>query len=243
MLRKVVDLGYLAYHYAGKLDLWELEKHLYYARNGCVMANESSHNFRKVYNPQYKANRVHRDDDYHLKARALWKSIVEDDNFLCVSIHGLEGDDIIALYHVHYGVSVISKDKDFHTLPDLFMQDIFENSRKISDLILPKTYNSVDWNYNKWLLHLAINGDASDNVMRLSVPGIQGLKVERDILLEPDNEKMFDTAFKEFGDMLLYNLFQVTLPMPLWAGVDEYKLFALLSSNVWYDYVKKNTVI
>lgn len=240
----VVDMGYLMYSYAFNRDIWycgEYEK--YTILSGCVLADENWFSYRKDKNIHYKENRKqHKFNETHIIARNFWREQREtgsDNGLEILSLYGAEGDDIVALLFLQYGLRIVGIDKDYYQLPDLKMKNTRGIDQGIKKERLPKTLYHLGWDNKMWLLHLAINGDISDNVPRLTPKGRKGLQIEADILASgnPINE-----AFSRFGGAFLDNLYEVILPYPrlINSDITPWDVYQLCVEKKWYDYVKTN---
>lgn len=241
-ITKVADMGYIVYTYAFHPDVWYMDMayQLYSTLSGCVLADENRFSYRKENNKHYKANRIeHRDDTVHQHARKFWREQREtggENGLHILSMYGAEGDDIVALLVLQYGLKVIGVDKDYYQLPGLNMVNTQGVEQGIKVERLPKTLQHLQWDNTMWLLHLAINGDISDNVPRLTEKGRRGLDLEATILAD-DNP--FEAAYYAFGDSFTRNLFEVILPHPML--VDEQltprDVYLMCIDREWYDYV------
>lgn len=240
----VADMGYIMYTYAYHSDYWYYDAYQRYTvLNGCVLADENRFSYRKDQNIHYKQNRrEHRNCETHIIARKFWKDqrkSGKDNGLEILSMYGAEGDDIVALLVLQYGLQVIGVDKDYYQLPNLDMISTQGVQQGIRVDRLPKTLQHLNWNSTLWLLHLAINGDISDNVPRLTEKGKRGLALEATILTD-DNP--FTTAYTVFGDDFLSNLYEVILPYPMLidAAITPYDVYTLCATGEWYNYVRHN---
>jgi len=242
----VADMGYIVYTYAFNPEVWyaDMACQKYTMLSGCVLADENRFSYRKEHNKEYKANRKdYGDKPEHIKARAFWKELrcnAPYNGLHIISMFGAEGDDIVALLSIQEGLSIIGIDKDYYQIPNATIHNAKGDTMGIREDKLPKALEDVAWNNETWLLHLAINGDVSDNIPRLTPKGRSGLRLEYDALTA-DNPT--ERAYKLFGDEFLDNLYQVILPYPKLVDTDMTRedVYELYSRGLWYDTVRNMT--
>lgn len=122
----------------------------------------SNGNFRKDWNPYYKANRTGRKP---LGYRDL-KQWVHDE-FETISIEGLEADDVMGLYSTEYPneYTVVTIDKDLYTIPGRIM--------RYSPIAVDKAVVEVisKQQADEFFLMQCITGDATDGFEGIGVKG------------------------------------------------------------------------
>lgn len=211
---KVIDMGYLIYHYAGRLPLWDTDKYLFSKHTGTVLATESPFSYRKEFDSQYKKKtRGTALSEYHQRAYKLWREVTRDSLFNVVSYYGLEGDDVCTLLHASQGYSIISGDKDFLQLPYDVHTLKGEVLRDNAARLFPKSFQGkVEPTPLNCLLSLVLFGDKADNVARLIPLGKEAIRESLDVFLA---ENPIDTAIEYYGEeSVARNLYLTLLPYP-----------------------------
>lgn len=240
----VADLGHIVFTYAFYPTIWEGGTYIDYATvSGVVLADEGrGKSFRKQHAAAYKAQRDYTTDT-QIQARQFWNEIrdnAESRGHHIISIPGYEADDVVALLAMHYGLGIIGVDKDFFQIEGTSVRSASGVERYISPERLAKGYSQVSWSPQLWLLHLAIDGDAADNVPRIRDKGRRGIAEEASILLSP---RPFTEAYNLYGDVFLENLWQVILPHPMCVDPDlrPYDVYWLCDEGKWREFVVSKT--
>lgn len=133
-----------------------------------IMCLSDKDNFRKILNPEYKANRK------NSRKPTCYKGLVEwiQEHYKCESMKYFEGDDVISWLASEFNaenkdVWVISGDKDFLTVPNVTFFDFLRDKTTVVDE-KTATYN---------LMYQVIIGDKADNYF--GIPGYGPVKAKR----------------------------------------------------------------
>jgi len=134
--------------------------------------------FRKKLYPLYKANRIGKRKPLCYKDLVNWVN----EKYSCATYDNLEADDTIGILATQPGSNtvIISKDKDFKTIPGKF----FDYGKRI-------LYDISEEEADKWHLYQTLIGDSCDNYP--GCPGIGPKKAE--VLLENPTWDMIEATF------------------------------------------------
>lgn len=129
-----------------------------------IAFSDRNSNFRKVINPEYKANRTtHRKPLVYYQLREAVER-----NFECVSIPTLEADDVMGLMGTAPDSEyiLVSIDKDMRTLPTKLFVDDKHVTIQLAEA-------------NRNFLTQTLTGDTTDNYK--GCPGIGAVKAQREL--------------------------------------------------------------
>lgn len=154
-----------------------------------VFAFEGGNNWRKKYTQskssrsQYKANRVYDPEMQHFYdlMESFRKTMRNHTSICCLSVDGLEGDDVIAGYAQLYAspeheIIIVSGDKDFTQLLRLpNVKLINPDDGKMRNQPTSKDYEP-DLDY--WIFLKCIRGDGGDNVPS-AYPKVRETKIKK----------------------------------------------------------------
>lgn len=219
-MRIVIDGGTWSWHIAGILnnghgDWWtETDKMI---ESGALLCCDSHDSLRRKHVPMYKANRKNLPPSTMKLKRIAdeWTRMAQtryqDAN--CLTVVGLEADDVVALIYKATDM-IISRDKDFLTLPDAYLvtptliQWGIERQQAKTKVPLAQG--------ERWLAYQILTGDAADGIPRLvhskdrnTINSIMTLEHPLDMILQMFSE-----------DTLRDSLNCLLLPTPLYTGVD-----------------------
>lgn len=218
---RYIDGGFLSYIYGVKpefLRSWGQMRRHYTRDSGAVILMDAHRNFRHDLLPQYKEHRRDAEKDDALKKWkrdnvVFFRGILEEDPSLAtIRIEGYEADDLIGLYSwLQPGktIQVLGTDKDLWQLPNVHLTNhlgqVTDKTKAIKSF--PKGIQSVITSRNKFVLALALYGDASDNVSRIAPK-----YVTKHIARIMRSKKPWHTFHDALGAALVFNLKLVFLP-------------------------------
>lgn len=151
---------------------------------GIYYCFSDKNNFRKGINPEYKANRRNN------RKPTCYYALVEhiEKNNSSISFENLEGDDVISMFVTGSKVPtlIISKDKDFKTVPKAYFYDINKDT---------VTYYDTETAYRNLLIQ-TLTGDIADNYR--GCPKVGKVNAEKIIQGEPNVLKLWDLVVQTF---------------------------------------------
>lgn len=162
--------------------------------NEVILVVGDTHNWRKDYHPDYKANRKDKEKPvmYEIILNELYN------NYEVVSLPNLEADDTCRIiYEDNKGYPVrkllVSIDKDFHSFPCELYDPLHDKQYVI---------NQAEADYN--LMKQIIMGDKADNIIGLE--GYGEVKTTKFLEDEPRTLEDVKQLFKEKGQLKDFNI-------------------------------------
>ena len=179
MIKLAIDGGYLSWAYGGiGSKSWPLVHYHYSKASGALICLDSPESARRLFYAEYKLHRkLRREEDprkeeMHQRIKFFQEIIREDHSLLKLEVPGLEADDLVSILSLRYNLPVIGGDKDLLQVPDLYLQTLEKEVLPISKFAKrqPKAYQEFVVEPKDVLLVLALMGDKSDDIPRLSPP-------------------------------------------------------------------------
>ena len=187
--------------------------------NKIIIAEDAKDNFRHSIYPKYKSHRK------KVRKPIIVKPLKEylKQNYECVSLPGLEGDDVCGILATRPGnkgkVVVLSGDKDMRTIPGIH-HFIHDESTEIVD---EKTAN-----YN--FMYQTLVGDLTDGFG--GCPTIGGVKASRVLANKKDLPEMWEAVVAEYKRQKLDEEYALT----------QARLARILRASDW-DNKKKEPIL